>query len=182
MLIPSQKSDVRLTFLQKFTVAAIAGCASKTLTSPLDVVKIRTQLGTWDTRNGATRAFAKLYRSEGIRAFWKGNFLGCLRMMPYSSIQLMAFQRIKLTLCDRFGRLTPLSAGLSGAGGGLVATLVMYPTDTVKTRLIAQHTCPKIANYNGIMDAFFTMFKDEGILCFYRGFSTTLMGMAYECF
>ena len=177
-MLHSHKFDVRISFTQSFACAVIAGFTSKTLTAPLDVIKIRSQVGTWETHtsSGYFQSISRLYKSEGLHAFWKGNFLGCLRIIPYSVIQVLAFQRVKLQFSDRFGRLTPWTAALAGASGGLVSTVVMYPSDTVKTRLIVQHACPKVAHYNGITDAMITIYKDEGLRGFYRGVSTSLLG------
>jgi hypothetical protein len=39
--------------------------ASRTITSPLDVVKILAQVGTKETRQGFLRSFVNIYRREG---------------------------------------------------------------------------------------------------------------------
>ncbi|XP_077984921.1 solute carrier family 25 member 43-like [Glandiceps talaboti] len=181
--------DHRLTHLQNFACGGIAGIASRTLTSPLDVVKILAQVGTKDTKQGFLRTFPNLVRNEGIRAFWKGNLLGCLRLFPFSAVQFAAFNYFREHLHDEYGRLGPANALIAGTLGGAVAIIVTYPTDMVKTRLIVQHLHPDKARYNGIVHAFKLILKQEGFFAFYKGMYTSLIGtlpfaatyfMAYE--
>ena len=86
--------DERLTFLQSVICGGIAGVLSRTLTSPLEVVKVLAQVGTPESRVGFLRSFNRIYRSEGLKAFWKGNGISCLRLVPYSAIQLAAFHNL----------------------------------------------------------------------------------------
>ncbi|XP_014666467.1 PREDICTED: solute carrier family 25 member 43-like [Priapulus caudatus] len=183
------KKDDRMTFGQNFISGGIAGVTSRTITSPLDVVKILSQVGTKDTRAGFLKTFSNVYTNEGVRAFWKGNGIACIRLFPYSAIQFAAFNQFKLWMVDEHGRLGALSAMAAGSGGGIVATVTTYPTDMVKTRLTAQHSDPTKKKYKGIIDAFRLIAKEEGILAFYKGMSTSIIGvipfaggtfMAYE--
>ena len=86
--------DERLTFLQSVFCGGIAGVLSRTVTSPLEVVKVLSQVGTPETRFGFLRTFNRIYRSEGLKAFWKGNGISCLRLVPYSAIQMAAFHNL----------------------------------------------------------------------------------------
>ena len=92
MIKPAE--DERLTFLQSFFCGGIAGLLSRTLTSPLEVVKVLAQVGTPESRVGFLRSFNRIYRNEGLKAFWKGNGVSCLRLVPYSAIQLAAFHNL----------------------------------------------------------------------------------------
>ncbi|XP_070553259.1 solute carrier family 25 member 43-like [Ptychodera flava] len=169
--------DHRLTFFQNFACGGIAGIASRSLTSPLDVVKILAQVGTKDTKRGFLRTFPNLYRNEGIRAFWKGNLMGCIRLFPFSAVQFAAFNYFRERLQDNYGRLSTPDALIAGTLGGAVAIVVTYPTDMVKTRLIVQRIHPTEGrHYRGIVHAFKTIFRQEGFFAFYRGMWTSLMG------
>lgn len=174
------KKDDRMTFAQNFVCGGIAGVTSRTITSPLDVVKILSQVGTKDTHAGFLQTFKNVYTNEGFRAFWKGNGIACIRLFPYSAIQFAAFNQFKLWMVDDSGRLGALQAMVAGSGGGIVATVTTYPTDMVKTRLTAQHADPLKAKYKGILNAFSVIFKEEGIVAFYRGMSTSIIGNAFN--
>jgi len=186
----SAKKDDRMTFTQSFLAGGIAGVASRTITSPLDVVKILAQVGTKETKDGFLKTFSNLYGKEGWRAFWKGNGIACVRLFPYNAIQFATFTKLKVTLSDpKTGKFSALNAMIAGSVGGISATCITYPTDMVKTRLTVGHDDLSKSKYNGILDAFRVIFREEGIAAFYKGMSTSIIGvipfaggtfMAYE--
>lgn len=84
--------DDRLTSSQSFLCVGFAGIFSKTVTSPLEVVKILSQVGTFHCKYGFMRSFQLIYQHEGLRAFWKGNCVSCFRLFPYSAIHLGTYK------------------------------------------------------------------------------------------
>ncbi|XP_071951487.1 solute carrier family 25 member 43-like [Antedon mediterranea] len=166
--------DDRLTDFQNFSCGAVAGIVSRTVVSPLDVIKILTQVGTTDTRNGFLNSFMNVYKSQGLRAFWKGNLIGCLRLSPFSAIQFSSYYKFKHLFADQHGRLAPYSSMAAGTLGGVVASILTYPTDMVKTRLIVQHT--QKPRYSGIIHAFALIVKEEGVLALYKGMFVSICG------
>lgn len=162
---------------------------SRTLTSPLDVVKILAQVGTEESQYGFLKTFGNVYRREGVLAFWKGNGIACLRLFPYSAVQFSTYTKFKVLLMDERGRLSHVNALLAGSMGGLAATIVTYPFDMIKTRLTTQHYHPSKRKYRDIRDAFRVILREEGFLAYFRGISATVLGvvpfagatfMAYE--
>ena len=87
-------NDERITFAQRFICGGVAGILSRTLTSPLEVVKVLQQVGTKEARAGLLRTLTTVYRSEGLQAFWKGNGISCLRLFPYSAVQLAVYNEL----------------------------------------------------------------------------------------
>jgi len=183
------KKDDRLTFVQSFVSGGIAGVASRTITSPLDVVKILAQVGKKETKQGFLKSFSNIYAKEGLRAFWKGNAIACVRLFPYNAVQFATFTKLKVTLSDSHGRLNPFNALIAGSLGGICATITTYPTDMVKTRLTVAHADKSKSKYKGMIDCFRVIYREEGFLAFYKGLSTSIIGvvpfaggtfMAYE--
>jgi solute carrier family 25 protein 43 len=163
--------------------------ASRTITSPLDVVKILAQVGTKETKQGFLRSFVNIYQREGIRAFWKGNGIACVRLFPYNAVQFATFNQLKLWFSDQQGRMSEFRALVAGSLAGIAATVTTYPTDMVKTRLTVAHADKRKSKYNGMIDCFRVVYREEGILAFYKGMSTSIIGvipfaggtfMAYE--
>jgi solute carrier family 25 protein 43 len=174
----SSSKDRRLTFGQNFICGGFAGVSSRTITSPLDVVKILAQVGTKDTQAGFLGTFANVYKNEGLKAFWKGNGIACVRLFPYSAIQFASFNFLKNIFSDEHGNLDAIGGFAAGSGGGILATCAVYPTDMVKTRLTVQHGGdPDKAKYKGIVHCFSTIIKEEGILALYKGMSTSIIGV-----
>lgn len=73
--------------LKKFIAGGIAGAVAKTSIAPLDRIKVLFQT--------TTRAFSistawnevlRILSEEGICAFWKGNLVQMLRIIPYTAI------------------------------------------------------------------------------------------------
>ena len=168
--------DRRMTVYQSFFAGGIAGVTSRTLTSPLDVVKILAQVGTKDSKQGFLKTFTNVYRNEGMMAFWKGNGIACLRLFPYSACQFGTYTQVKLYLSDSQGRLSSLNALIAGSIAGLSATTITYPFDMIKTRLTTQHVDPSKRVYRDIRHAFRVIYQEEGVLAYYRGMSATVLG------
>lgn len=87
------KGDGRLTALQRLSCAGLAGAASLSLTAPLEVLTVLAQVGARASQRGPWRSARSLCRAEGARALWKGNLAACLRLCPYSALQLAAYRR-----------------------------------------------------------------------------------------
>lgn len=148
---------------------------ARTLTSPLDVVKILNQVGTPEGKGGFVRTFRNVYRAEGLGAFWKGNFMACLRLFPYNAIQFTAYNEIRSHISPR-NRIAPVDF-IAGAGAGIIATVITYPLDMLKTRLTTNHVNKGKAHYKGILDAVATIAKQEGALALYKGLWTSVLGV-----
>ncbi|CAL1694532.1 unnamed protein product [Somion occarium] len=85
----------QLSFLETLAAAAIAGMPAAYFTTPADVVKTRLQT---EARTGQTHykgmgdAFAKIYREEGFRAFFKGGPARIVRSSPQFGFTLVAYE------------------------------------------------------------------------------------------
>lgn len=63
---------------------------------------------------------------------------------------------------------------MAGSLAGMVATIVTYPTDVIKTRLIVQNRLEP--SYEGILHAFYKIYQQEGFPALYRGVSPAILG------
>ncbi|PCH34210.1 mitochondrial carrier [Wolfiporia cocos MD-104 SS10] len=85
----------RLSFLETLASAAIAGMPAAYFATPADVVKTRLQT---EARTGQTNykgmadAFAKIYREEGFKAFFKGGPARVIRSSPQFGFTLVAYE------------------------------------------------------------------------------------------
>ncbi|MGH0175762.1 UNVERIFIED_CONTAM: hypothetical protein FKN15_007846 [Acipenser sinensis] len=168
------KRDTRMSASQSLISGGVAGVFSRTATSPLDVVKIVTQVGTFHSKRGFVNTFHTVYREEGLRAFWKGNYVACIRIVPYSAVQLATYNRFIQLHMDDLGRVSQWRAVVAGSVAGIVAALVIYPSDVIKTRLIVQNSLDPA--YRSVLHALRCIYRKEGFLALYRGASLTVMG------
>ncbi|KAM4697010.1 solute carrier family 25 member 43 [Rhinophrynus dorsalis] len=168
------KRDTRLTSWQSTLCGGVAGVLSRTATAPLDVVKVLAQVGTYHSKQGFFRTFQLLYQAEGGRALWKGNLTACLRLFPYSSVHLAAYHKLTLLFMDDLGQISKWQAIVAGSVAGMVAAIVIYPTDVIKTRLIVQNSLEP--TYRGITHALCSIYYQEGFRSLYRGVSLSVLG------
>ncbi|XP_075040402.1 solute carrier family 25 member 43 [Mixophyes fleayi] len=170
----SLKRDPRLTSWQSTLCGGVAGVLSRSVTAPLDVVKILTQVGTFHSKQGFLNTFLLLYRTEGLRAFWKGNLTACLRLFPYSAVQLSAYHKLTMMFMDDLGQISQWEVIAAGSMAGMLAAVVIYPTDVIKTRLIVQNSMEP--TYRGIIHALCSVYYQEGLRALYRGVSLSILG------
>uniref|UniRef100_A0A3Q3QMA6 Solute carrier family 25 member 43 n=1 Tax=Monopterus albus TaxID=43700 RepID=A0A3Q3QMA6_MONAL len=160
------KKDNRLTSSQSFVCVGFAGFFSKTVTSPLEVVKIKSQVGTFHCKSGFWKGFVLIYQNEGLRGFWKGNFASCFRVKHATMI-------VHLHM-DELGFISRWRAIFAGGLAGVAAALVTYPLEVVETRLVIQNC--RQPTYIGVVHTLTKIYRNEGLLTLYRGFSLTVLG------
>ncbi|KAM7045360.1 solute carrier family 25 member 43 [Molossus nigricans] len=169
------RRDSRLTGSQRLLCAGLAGALSLSLTAPLELATVLAQVGVVRGRGrGLWAVGLGVWRAEGPRALWKGNTMACLRLFPCSAVQLTAYRKFVILFMDDLGHISQWSAIMAGSLAGMVSTIVTYPTDLIKTRLIVQNMLEP--SYRGILHAFSTVYQQEGFLALYRGISLTILG------
>lgn len=107
---------------------AIAGVVSRTVIAPLDVIKIRLQVQNkfYEEYSGIGDCVRKIYKREGIRAFWKGNLSGLMLYGSFGAVQFYTFEKCKSLFKNSF---------VSGGLAATAATVITYPFDTVRTQM-----------------------------------------------
>jgi hypothetical protein len=121
-----------------------------------------------------------MYDTKGVRGLYTGYLATISTTMPYSATFFYTYEFSKKMLVNMFHLQhtekvldhPPFYIGLgSGAIAGMVAATVTNPMDVVKTRLQVQevnHHDP-VLHYRGIVDAFMSIYKQEGIATFFKG-------------
>ncbi|XP_077325845.1 mitoferrin-1 isoform X2 [Lithobates pipiens] len=71
--------------------------------------------------------------------------------------------------------VSPLTHMTAGAVAGILEHTVMYPVDSVKTRMQSLQPDPK-AQYKGVMEALKRMVRTEGLFTPLRGINVTMLG------
>ncbi|RHY31977.1 hypothetical protein DYB32_002993 [Aphanomyces invadans] len=145
----------------------IAGCITRTTTSPLDVVKVVFQA----RAHGATSLQATcrtLVQTGGLQGFWKGNLAGCCRLGPYAGVKFCLFDQLQ-TLADVTNPSNAERAAC-GALAGMAATFLVYPMELLRTRLIVSPV-PLTIRQEALH-----IVQTDGIQGFYRGCASGLVG------
>lgn len=101
-------------------------------------------------------------------------FFVCLFLLPLMISLLCFYCRLVILFTDELGHISHWRAIIAGSLAGMVATVVTYPTDLIKTRLIVQNRLEP--SYEGILHAFYKIYHQEGLLALYRGVTPAILG------
>ncbi|KAG5992468.1 hypothetical protein E4U54_003628 [Claviceps lovelessii] len=175
-----------------------AGVATSTATNPIWMVKTRLQLDkNVSERSGGAmqRQYRNSYdcvrqiiRDEGPRGLYKGmsaSYLG----VAESTLQWMLYEQLKASLAQREERIqrsgrdktwwdrTVDWTGKAGAAGGakLLAAILAYPHEVVRTRLREAPADGGRPKYTGLVQCFKLVWKEEGFVGLYGGLTPHLM-------
>merc|ERR1712023_369288 len=108
-------------FLIDFAAGGVSGAVSKTLTAPIERVKLVIQTqdanpkiksGEVPRYTGIGNCFTRIYSEQGMGAFWRGNGTNIIRYFPTQAVQLA-----------------------SGGFAGAASLSIVYPLDYARTRL-----------------------------------------------
>lgn len=166
---------------QHLVAGGLAGAASRTATAPLETVRLR-MMTSGAPGSSLTGTARELWRESGWRAFFRGNLLNVLRAAPQKAIDFGAFETFKSLLHQRFPNSPPeLRLAASGALAGGLSTLLLYPLDSVRGRMLAQRVgAGGGRRFASVADAFVTIVKTEGLPSLYRGLAPSFLSILPE--
>eukprot|EP00759_Apiculatamorpha_spiralis_P054105 PhF_6_TR6828/c0_g1_i1/m.9832/K14684/SLC25A23S; solute carrier family 25 (mitochondrial phosphate transporter), member 23/24/25/41 len=169
-----------------FTAGLCAGAVSRTCTAPFDRMKVLMQEGriaqftmshptvnTVQNNMNLMSAYRVILRDGGIGAFWRGNFVNCLKAGPEFAAAF-TFRELLLenVCCDR--RKPSMAENFFvGAMGGGMAQIVIYPMELVKARMAVSTP----GEFKGIADCISQCHRKGGVREFYKGLGANLSGV-----
>lgn len=181
-------SGVAVDFMTSFMAGGVAGGLAKTITAPIERVKLLLQ--TQDSHplvrkgevvryNGIVNCFSRVVREQGPRAFWRGNLANMQAIVPAQmftfafkdSIKLMFSTPNKHTEFWTFFAINVASGGLAGAG----SLLCIYPFDFARTRLAADVGHER--QFKSSWHCLGHTIKAQGPLAVYKGLGVSLLGI-----
>ena len=118
--------------IRDLIIGGASAAIARTLTAPLELYKIQCQ-----NRYLPDATLSRVLKKEGIRYFWKGNGMNCIRACPQFGINYAAFQFAKKEVFSDIEN-TSHQNFYSGGFAGLVAMTLIYPLETIRTRLSLQ--------------------------------------------
>lgn len=175
----SKNADPLVTFLAGGT----AGGVEAAVTYPFEFAKTRVQLraekGQQIPKN-PLRVIGQVIHKEGFRSLYTGCTTLVVGAIAKDSIRFLAFESIKNAFSDpQTHMLSPvrsLAAGL--ASGVVVSTLVVTPTECIKTTLIDDSRNAATKTFRNPWHAIKSLIKQHGPLALYRGYVTTTLKAA----
>jgi len=182
--------DSAFGFLIDFSLGGVSGAVAKTLTAPIERVKLiiqtqdanpRIRSGEVARYTGIGNCFSRVASEQGIKAFWRGNMTNVIRYFPTQAFNF-AFKDTIKTFFPRYSPKTEFgkfflvqmaSGGLAGAG----SLCIVYPLDYARTRL-ASDVGKGARDFNGLWDCLKkTASGPGGFFGLYNGFGVSVAGI-----
>jgi solute carrier family 25 (adenine nucleotide translocator) protein 4/5/6/31 len=179
------------SFFEDFMLGGTAAGISKTVTAPLERVKLIVQnqgemlkMGTIATPyKGMTDCFIRVYKTEGVIPFWRGNMANVIRYFPTQALNFAfkdTFQK-KLGYDMKRDGYPKWFIGnmMSGGAAGASSLLFVYSLDFARTvmanDMVSCHG--EARKYNNLRDVYVKTLKTDGPLGLYRGFVVSCVGI-----
>ncbi|KAG9273712.1 calcium-binding mitochondrial carrier protein SCaMC-1-B-like [Astyanax mexicanus] len=170
MPIELTQGETDLSEWRNFILAAgLSDAVSRTVTAPID--RLKTQLQVYGSK--AVSLGLQDLRTGGLRSMWQGNAVNVLKGTPQSTLQCFLYTQMrKQTLGERDHLSVEQRFGL-GCVSGAVAHAAFYPLEVLKVRLNLQQA----GNYSGLLGCAKSIYSNESVTAFYRGFRPSLLCM-----
>lgn len=193
--------ELSLQGLGYFLAGGLAGTISRTVTAPLDRIKVyliaKTDTPTAtkaivDVAKGEAALAAKrvagplkecvqaLWRAGGVRSFFAGNGLNILKVLPESAIKFGSFEATKRAIAQLEGvevhDISQMGRFFAGGVGGVVSQFAIYPIDTLKFRMQCEMVEGGLKG-NRLIWATLKKMWVGGIPSFYRGLPLGVIGV-----
>ncbi|OMO56074.1 Endoplasmic reticulum-adenine nucleotide transporter [Corchorus capsularis] len=169
-----KKGSGALNTTKHLWAGAVAAMVSRTFIAPLERLKLEYIV------RGEQKNLIELIKSiaalEGLKGFWKGNFINILRTAPFKAINFYAYDTYRSQLLKFSGNeeATNFERFIAGAAAGITATLLCLPMDTIRTVMVA----PGGEALGGLFGAFRHMIQTEGFFSLYKGLVPSIISMA----
>lgn len=176
-------------WLLDFAIGGTVGGITKTLTAPIERVKLLIQTqdanpkiisGEVERYKGMGDCFRRVTAEQGFPAFWRGNGANVLRYFPQQAFNL-SFKDTLKRVFPKYDAKTNFwgffGVNLASAGLGAALSLcICYPLDFARTRL-ASDVGGKEKTFNGIFDCLKKTAADTGPMAIYNGFGASVAGI-----
>jgi solute carrier family 25 (adenine nucleotide translocator) protein 4/5/6/31 len=177
-------------FLFDFAAGGVSGAISKTITAPIERVKLVIQTqdanpkiksGEVPRYTGIGNCFTRIASEQGIGAFWRGNTVNIIRYFPTQAFNLAFKDTIKSWFPKydknkefwQFFGTQLASGGLAGAG----ALTIVYPLDYARTRLASDVGGGK-KQFEGLVDCLTKTARGPGgVMSLYNGYGPSVAGI-----
>merc|ERR1712124_77369 len=174
--------------LINLAAGGVSGAVAKTITAPLEKVKLAIQnqdsnprilSGEMQRYKGMGDCFMRHVSELGATSLWRGNVANCVRYVPTAAFNLMFKDTIKgmfpkVNKDKEFMKFAVTQISSGSAAGGLTNTIV-YPLIYVRTVLGAD--LGKVKKYTSMGDCLMKTVKEGGFMSLYNGIGPSTVGI-----
>merc|ERR1711981_93382 len=177
-------------FLIDFAAGGVSGAVSKTLTAPIERVKLVIQTqdanpkiksGEVPRYTGIGNCFSRIHSEQGMGAFWRGNGTNIIRYFPTQAFNL-AFKDTIKAMFPKYNNKTDFWKFFavqlaSGGAAGAASLSIVYPLDYARTRLASDVGSGK-KQFEGLVDCLKkTATGPGGFMSLYNGYGPSVAGI-----
>eukprot|EP00980_Cylindrotheca_fusiformis_P002879 scaffold674_cov126-Cylindrotheca_fusiformis.AAC.18 len=181
--VPPGTPKMEIPLWKKIIAGGASGALASAAANPTDLIKVRLQTDGQLQKNdgshnpkrfrGMTHAFFSIIREEGVLGLWKGVGPTVSRASVLAAAELSTYDEIKgRLLATPYFQDDIVCVALTSSISGLFCTVASSPFDVMKSRVMGQPLNRDGTGrfYRGMIDCFFKVAKEEGIMSFYNGF------------
>jgi len=132
----------------------------------------------WARRSRTIKTIIKIFREDGIFAFWQG-VIPAMILVINPIIQYTIFEQLKGRVEDWSARTGNNMFGfqwfIMGAISKLAATFLTYPYIVVKSRMQLKQSSNETLRYHSVTDGLYKIAAHEGIRGLYKGLEMKLL-------
>lgn len=163
--------------IKPFVNGGLAGCLGLSVMHPVDMIKVRIQLG----QGSAVGIVRQVLKHEGIATFYAGWSAQMVRQLTYGTARLGLFQWLRdyASPRDSNGKLLALSFPLKvscGLVAGMAGAIVGNPAEVALVRMQADKMMPleERRGYRNVFAAIYRISTEEGVKTLWRGCGPTI--------
>eukprot|EP01089_Gocevia_fonbrunei_P017254 TRINITY_DN553_c0_g1_i1.p1 TRINITY_DN553_c0_g1~~TRINITY_DN553_c0_g1_i1.p1 ORF type:complete len:310 (+),score=48.18 TRINITY_DN553_c0_g1_i1:63-992(+) len=176
-------------YLKDITVFSVSGVVAKTVTAPIDRVKMILQTQDANPRilsgevpkyRGIANCFKRIANEQGLRSFWRGNMVNILRSYP-SLMLSYPFKAVIKKFFPKYDSKTHFGSFFlvemtSGLIAGACIAYMLYPLDYARMRLAADVGTGR-RDFNGLWDCLKKTTKgSKGFFSLFNGATLYIAG------
>jgi len=173
-------------------MGGVSAAVSKTAAAPIERIKLLIQnqdemlkVGKLDKPyKGIVDCSARVMKTEGFVAFWRGNLANVIRYFPTQALNFAFkdyFKKLFGFNKDKDGYAKWFVGNLaSGGAAGACSLFFVYSLDYARTRLANDAKSAKKGGerqFNGLIDVYKKTIASDGIGGLYRGFNISCVGI-----
>lgn len=161
--------------VKPFVNGGASGMLATCVIQPIDMIKVRIQLG----QGSAVHVAKTMIAQEGFGSLYKGLSAGLLRQATYTTARLGSFRVLtnKAVEANEGKPLPLLQKAAIGLTAGAIGASVGSPADLALIRMQADATLPAAQrrNYKNAFHALYRITADEGVLSLWKGAGPTVV-------
>lgn len=179
-----KKIEEKSSFIKDCLIGGTAGGISKTISAPLERVKLllQTQDSNFQLKGkkytGFTNCMLRIYKEEGILAYWKGNWANILRYFPTTAFNFGFKDFFKRTFNkydpEKNPKMFLMGNVMAGGSAGACCMLLIYPLDFSRTRLGVDVGKDGKKLFNSLTHCMTSIYKKNGIKGLYQGLGISM--------